>query len=73
MTKADVLRCEGCHLQEDGIRVRNVCVRPSGRRLCADCAVLTRPKRLAEAQAEYRAELARRVAGGATVPFSLFM
>jgi len=30
--------CEGCHLPEDGLRVRNVAMRKNGEGLCADCA-----------------------------------
>ncbi len=36
--------CEGCGLPEDGLKVRNVTVRPSsGLRLCADCATVEIP------------------------------
>ncbi len=36
--------CDGCGLPEDGLRVRNVIVRPSsGLRLCADCATVEIP------------------------------
>lgn len=36
--------CEGCGLPEDGLKVRNITVRPSsGLRLCADCAEVEIP------------------------------